>query len=340
MSNEKFEIPLINETLQDIIKSGVNTFTELDISNTFLQIPLGPETQDILSFTSPTEERFSFTKMLFGINLSLSYFQRIMSSIIGTMEGVKVYLDNIIIYTDKDSHESKIREVLKKINKLKLKISETKCKFSRKNLRTLGHIISKGKIRMDEAIFQLKEVKKRICKFGSRAVKEVESRYSITKLECLGIAYMLRKCNTELLHKNFILYCDHSVLESLMSKSKDPTENGNSHICAYYDILAPFLGRFQFVHIKGHANIFANALSRLSLEINEINRENILDYIHTTSIHGSIDRQIKLLTKFIEENPDKSFKELGDKKEIKKLLVKIKDNCDTCMRLEKRKPGI
>ena len=64
---------------------------------------------------------------------------------------VIVYLDDIVIFSkDKKSHKRHVRKVLNKIREAKLKIKLLKCQWFKKEIKFVGHRISKEGIQSDE----------------------------------------------------------------------------------------------------------------------------------------------------------------------------------------------
>ena len=63
---------------------------------------------------------------------------------------ILVYLDNIIIYfwTFKE-HKQHVRQVFQALREANIMMKLKKCEFAKQELRFLGHIISKDRIRVD-----------------------------------------------------------------------------------------------------------------------------------------------------------------------------------------------
>src|ERR1043165_7975285 len=88
--------------------------------------------------------------MSFGLNNTPATFQRLMNEILKDYlrKFVIVYLDDIVIFSkDKKSHKQHVRKVL---NKIKLKIKLLKCQWFKKEIKFVGHRISKEGIQPDE----------------------------------------------------------------------------------------------------------------------------------------------------------------------------------------------
>ena len=66
------------------------------------------------------------------------------------MKNVLVYIDDICIHTKTlEEHLEVLRKVFGRLRKAKLKINRAKCLWLAKEIKLLGHIITKGVIKMD-----------------------------------------------------------------------------------------------------------------------------------------------------------------------------------------------
>src|ERR1043166_6699246 len=91
--------------------------------------------------------------MPFGLNNVPATFQRLMNKILRDYLGkfVIVYLDDIVIFSkDKKSHKRHVKKVLNKIRKARLKIKLLKCQWFKKEIKFVGHRISKERIQPDK----------------------------------------------------------------------------------------------------------------------------------------------------------------------------------------------
>jgi len=80
--------------------------------------------------------------MPFGLKGAPATFQRLMSTVLSGMQGLKclVYLDDIIVYGETlQVHNDKLREVFARLRMRNLKLLPDKCEFLRKEVTYLGH---------------------------------------------------------------------------------------------------------------------------------------------------------------------------------------------------------
>lgn len=89
--------------------------------------------------------------MPYGLNLSSEVFQEKMSNLLEGMEGVSVYVDDILWYgTNLKQHDERLKKLLVRLRDEKAKLNKNKCKFAINELRYLGHKISKSGIVPDD----------------------------------------------------------------------------------------------------------------------------------------------------------------------------------------------
>lgn len=145
-----YALPNIKSILQNT--KGKSYFTEIDLKDAFLSLPLSQETGQYLTFQW-NSCKFEFVKCPFGLNIMPSYFQNTIETIL--KEEIKtgmvnVYLDNIILATeDKETHIKVVKQVLKKLTEHNLQVNVSKCKWGHKTLRSLGYVFNGQYIGID-----------------------------------------------------------------------------------------------------------------------------------------------------------------------------------------------
>ena len=88
--------------------------------------------------------------MPFGLKNAPADFSRIMYQVLGYLNYVKIYLDDITIHSKSlDKHVKHIQEVCKRLKKANLKINIKKCEWCPKEIKLLVHIISRNNVFMD-----------------------------------------------------------------------------------------------------------------------------------------------------------------------------------------------
>ena len=93
---DSFPIPVISDMLDVLGKSKY--FSTIDCASGFLQVPVKPEDQPKTAFS--TRGHFQYTRMPFGLKGAPATFQRLMTTILSGIQGIKclVYLDDVVVF--------------------------------------------------------------------------------------------------------------------------------------------------------------------------------------------------------------------------------------------------
>ena len=85
---------------------------------------------------------FQYQRLPFGISSAPAIFQRTMESLLTDIQGVIIYLDDVLVTgrTDQE-HLQSLESVLAKINDAGLLLKNEKCVFMTESVTYLGHII-------------------------------------------------------------------------------------------------------------------------------------------------------------------------------------------------------
>jgi len=112
---DSFPILVISDVLDSLGKSKY--FSTVDCTSAFLQIPVRAEDRPKTAF-STEYGHFEYKTMPFGLKGALATFQRLMSTVLSGMQGLKclVYLDDIIVFSETVRvHNDKLREVFTRL---------------------------------------------------------------------------------------------------------------------------------------------------------------------------------------------------------------------------------
>ena len=83
--------------------------------NTFLQIPLAPESNHLTTFITPFG-RYCFCRAPYGINSMPKIYQKRMSVLLQGIKGVVCFIDDILIIgRDQQKHDSRLHTVLRRL---------------------------------------------------------------------------------------------------------------------------------------------------------------------------------------------------------------------------------
>ena len=142
----KHPIPDIQEIIQVLADSKY--FSELDLSEAYNQLRLNDELSQLMTFTC-SFGKVSMQVMPFGAVFASDIFQsRISDEFLEFLDlFLVIYIDNLIVHTSTmEEHLDALRKVVSVCRKANLHLRKSKCLFMVEKLRTLGSIVSHGKL--------------------------------------------------------------------------------------------------------------------------------------------------------------------------------------------------
>ncbi len=118
---DKFVLPTIDDILPKLAHAQV--FSLLDAASGFWQLPLDIDSAKLTTFITPFG-RYFFRRLPFGITSAPEIFQRKMSAILKYLEGVAVFMDNILVYGNTpEEHEHQLHRALEDVDRAGLKLN-------------------------------------------------------------------------------------------------------------------------------------------------------------------------------------------------------------------------
>ncbi len=143
----KHPYPLPN--MNDLIATfnGATVFSNIDLTMGYYQIELEKESRKYTAFTI-NNRQFQFIRLPFGLKNAPMFFQKAMNTLFEGVEFVKIYLDDIIIFSPSiQEHKNNLKFVLKKLQDNGVGINFSKSHFFKKEINFLGHIINANGIK-------------------------------------------------------------------------------------------------------------------------------------------------------------------------------------------------
>jgi len=139
--------------------AGAQFFSKLDASSGFYQIKLDEESAALCTFNTPFG-RHCFLRMPFGIASAPEVFHRTVQQIFDGMEGVGVFLDDVVVWgATRAEHDERLEKVMARARKSLLKLNKQKCQFGVRDITYLGDRLSAAGIQPDpEKIRAIKEM--------------------------------------------------------------------------------------------------------------------------------------------------------------------------------------
>ncbi|GBN43089.1 Retrovirus-related Pol polyprotein from transposon 297 [Araneus ventricosus] len=199
--------------------------------------------------------------MPFGLCNSPATFERLMETVLRglTSEACLVYLDDIIIVGRTfQEHLNNIRKVFQRLLKANLKLSPKKCRFFRKEVSDLGHIISADGVKTDPEKTKAKIGNEEcVIAYFSKSLGKPERNYCVTRKELLAIVKSIEHFHHYLYGRKFLLRTDHASLRWLLN-FREP----EGQIARWIQRLQEY--DFEIQHRKGTSHGNVDALSRRS----------------------------------------------------------------------------
>lgn len=147
-----FPIPRVDDLIDDV--SGAKFVSKFDLLKGYWQIPLTERAKDISAFCVG-DALYRYLVCPFGLKNSGITFQRFMNQVVAGLRNTRVYVDDLIIYSDTwEEHVTAIRALFARLRKHRLTVNLVKSDFAKATVQYLGHEVGQGKIRPSAAKIQ------------------------------------------------------------------------------------------------------------------------------------------------------------------------------------------
>lgn len=150
LKRRRVQMPTVDEILQKM--QGATVFTEVDLSQGYLQISLAPESRYITAFPTPEDGPHRFKRLIMGACPSGEYFHEEIHNIIRNIPNCANISDNIWLWSDNmTTHLKDLDHLLTTLEKSGITLRQQKCSFAVPRINVFGHIVSSNGIQPDEA---------------------------------------------------------------------------------------------------------------------------------------------------------------------------------------------
>ena len=137
-------------TIEEVIKRMPNAtfFTVLDASNAYWQIPLDERSSYLTTFGTPYG-RYRFKRLPFGIKSAAEVSQKTIDHLFQGYPCESVVDDMLIWRSTEAEHDKRLLKVLNHAREIGLQLKTDKCKFKVKEVKYVGHILTKDGLKPD-----------------------------------------------------------------------------------------------------------------------------------------------------------------------------------------------
>ena len=160
--------------------AGGTIFSKLDMSQAYLQLELDEDSKEITTINTP-RGLFRFNRLCFGVSAAPGIFQRTVENVLRDIDGVCVYLDDILLRGENEKdHVNKLRLVLKTLQEAGFTLKKSKCEIGLSEVSYLGFVVNKDGLKPNP--------------LKVRAIADAPSPKDITQLRSfLGMLNFYRK---------------------------------------------------------------------------------------------------------------------------------------------------
>ena len=138
---DAYPLPRIDDLLRSV--KGAKFFSCLDLARGYWQVPLDPQSAPLTAFTTESGS-YEFVVLPFGLTNAPPSFQRMMDKVLDGLEGVRVYLDDILITAaDEEEHLRRLRAVFQRLRDVRLTLKAKKTSLGVAKASFLGFCVDR-----------------------------------------------------------------------------------------------------------------------------------------------------------------------------------------------------
>lgn len=146
---DAYPIPRIDDTLDSLQEAKY--ISTLDLRSGYWQVAMDAESREKTAFITH-KGLYEFKVMPYGLTNAPATFQRLMDSVLAGLKWkcCLVYIDDVIIYSPTfEQHMEDLTSVFRTIEAANLTLKINKCHFCQKEMKYLGHVITRTGIKPD-----------------------------------------------------------------------------------------------------------------------------------------------------------------------------------------------
>lgn len=156
--DDLYSLKEIKECIDNIGRLQSTTFSTLDLTSGFWQVPIHEDSREQTAFTVPGRGRYHWLVTAMGLKGAPATFQRLMDYVMRELIHIQCYIDDLLVHSKNwQEHLKHLRECLIRLRQYNLKINLSKCAFGRNEVPYLGHVLTPQGVK--PSVDKLKAVK-------------------------------------------------------------------------------------------------------------------------------------------------------------------------------------
>ena len=137
-------LPRIDDIIDEVGRAAF--VSTLDLTQGYYQVPLSERARPISAFITP-DGLWQWRVMPFGLRNAPATFQRLMAHLIRDLNGVRCYLDDIVVFSDSwEQHLERLKSLFSTLAAANLTVNLKKSTFGSSSVTFLGHQVGHGKV--------------------------------------------------------------------------------------------------------------------------------------------------------------------------------------------------
>ncbi|XP_055527582.1 uncharacterized protein K02A2.6-like [Wyeomyia smithii] len=154
IQREHYPLPVIETFLNKL--RGSKVYSRLDITSAYHHVELHPESRCVTTFMTG-RGLMQFKRLMLGITCAPEIFQRIMTEMLAGIDGVIVYIDDIVVSgRTKQEHDARLQQVLMVLERNNAMLNKSKCIFGVEKLQILGFEVSANGVSPSDKILAIR----------------------------------------------------------------------------------------------------------------------------------------------------------------------------------------
>lgn len=115
----------------------------MDGNKGFYQIQLSKNSKLLTTFSAGKWGHYWYRGFPYGLTSAPEVFHRCFTNIFEGLQGVEVYINDIIVWgSNEDEHQKRLEKVLERAKNAGVRFKRNNCKFGVSEVRYVGHIFS------------------------------------------------------------------------------------------------------------------------------------------------------------------------------------------------------